>query len=764
MRALVLVVLGLVALASARITTELDDNLFGNLDIKKRQIFILKLLNHVTEPCMYKDIEEIGKNFKFEENIDLFTKTDVVKTFIRHVKLGLMPRGEVFTLHVDRQLKEVVSMFHMLYYAKDFATFIKTACWMRLYCNEGMFVYALTVACRHREDCKGIILPPPYEIYPYFFVRGDVIQKSYLMKMKKGLLDPKLCDLYGIKKTDKDVYIIDENIFDRRVNLNSEDRLRYFTEDIDLNTYYYYFHVDYPFWMRDEIFDKLKCRRFELTLYMYQQILARYYLERLSNGLGEIKTLSFVKPIKKGYWPWMVLHNGVQFPVRHNNYVVLRDDNVDNIRLVDAYEHIIKEAIIKGYIKINGIRLELTKHEDIETLGKLIYGKIEKTDLSTMHVDAYRYLLIVMKSCLGLNTLDVNDKYFVVPTVLDTYQTALRDPVFYQLQKRLITLVHLFKLRLPSYTKEELYFPGVKIDNVMVDKLVTYFDDYLMDMTNAVTLTEDEIKKTTSDMKFMVRKRRLNHQPFKVTLDIVSDKTVDCVVRIFLGPKEDHLGRLIDINKNRLNFVELDSFLYKLNTGKNTIVRDSKEMHNLVRDRIMTRDLWKRIDTITDVKDLLIKDLRNYHTGFPTRLLLPKGKVGGMRMVLYVCVTPLRLVDNVDLNIFDVNRKDLMVDFRSTVLLDKMPLGFPLDRHIDVTKFFTPNMRFVDVMIFHKKQMCDMRTRWEKYVLKNYNMLDRSMIVNMNLDDHMMHNVDQVFVDTDLNTKIDRDLHMIDMD
>ncbi|XP_063829458.1 basic juvenile hormone-suppressible protein 2-like [Ostrinia nubilalis] len=753
MRAVVLLVLAIAALAAGR---QVDDTMLGKdivtMDIKERQMFILKLLNHVLEPVMYKEIEDIGKNFNIEENIQLFTRTEVVKKFIHYYKLGMLPRGEIFTIHVDRQLKEVVSMFHMLYYAKDFVTFIKTACWMRLYLNEGMFVYALTVAVRHREDCKGIILPPPYEIYPYYFLRADVIQKAYLLKMRRGLLDHKLCDFYGIKKTDKDVYIIDENTYDRRTTLNYDDKLRYFTEDIDLNTYYYYFHVDYPFWMRDECFDKIRIRRFELTLYMYQQILARYYLERLSNGLGEIKTLTYNKPIKNGYWPWMMLHNGVQFPKRQNNYVVIRDDVIENLRLADAYEMIIKEAIVKGFVEVNGLRLELTKTDDIETLGRLIYGKIDKVDVDKYHIDAYRYLLIIMKSILGLNTLK-SDKYFVVPSVLDSYQTALRDPVFYKLQKRLIDLVFLFKLRLPCYNKDDLYFPGVKIDNVVVDKLVTYFDDYLMDMTNAVMLTEDELKKTTSDMKFFVRKRRLNHQPFKVAVDVLSDKAADCVIRIFLGPKEDHHGRLIDINKNRMNFVELDSFLYKLVNGKNTIVRNSFDMHNLVRDRIMTRDLWKKVDTITDFRDLLIKDLRNFHTGFPTRLLLPRGKVGGMKMMLYVIVTPLKLVDNVDLNILDTNRKDFMIDFRSTVLLDKRPLGFPFDRRIDVVKFFTPNMKFVDVMIFHKKQVCDMKTRWNKYVLKNYDMYDRTMITD-----------DTSFVDTDIHTKsmVDHDVNVFD--
>nr|AAA27883.1 basic juvenile hormone sensitive hemolymph protein two [Trichoplusia ni] len=749
MRAVLLFVVSLAALRMAR--PEIDDTTLVTMDIKQRQLVILKLLNHVVEPLMYKDLEELGKNFKIEENTDLFTKTDVLKDFIKMRKVGFLPRGEIFTLHVDRQLKEVVTMFHMLYYAKDFTTFVKTACWMRLYLNEGMFVYALTVAVRHREDCKGIILPPPYEIYPYYFVRADVIQKAYLLKMKKGLLDLKLCDFYGIKKTDKDVFIIDENVYDKRVHLNKEDKLRYFTEDIDLNTYYFYFHVDYPFWMKDKFMDKMKMRRFELTYIMYQQILARYILERLSNGMGMIKDLSWHKTIKKGYWPWMKLHNGVEIPVRFDNYVIVRDHNRDVIRLCDEYERIIRDAIIKGFIEINGMRLELTKTDDIETLGKLIFGKIDKVDLDKTLVDSYRYLLIVMKAALGLNTFH-SDKYFVVPSILDQYQTALRDPVFYMLQKRIIDLVHLFKLRLPSYTKEDLYFPGVKIDNVVVDKLVTYFDDYLMDMTNAVYLTEDEIKKTKSDMVFMVRKRRLNHQPFKVTLDILSDKSVDCVVRVFLGPKKDNLNRLIDINRNRLNFVELDTFLYKLNTGKNTIVRNSYDMHNLVKDRMMTRDFMKKVESITDMRDLMIKDLRNLPHWFPTRLLLPKGFVGGMHMMLYVIVTPLRLVDNVDINILDINRKDLMRDFRSTVLLDKMPLGFPFDRRIDVGNFFTPNMKFVEVTIFHKRMTCDMKTRWNRWVLKDYDMVDRTRIES-----------DSYFVDTDLDMKVNRNVNLIDV-
>lgn len=46
----------------------------------------------------------------------------------------------------------------------------------------------------------------------------------------------------------------------------------------------------------------------------------------------------------------MLLHNGVQFPVRLNNQFIVNDNDVNAINLV---EHIIREAILKGYIEVS---------------------------------------------------------------------------------------------------------------------------------------------------------------------------------------------------------------------------------------------------------------------------------------------------------------------------------------------------------------------------------------------------------------------------
>lgn len=56
-------------------------------------------------------------------------------------------------------------------------------------------------------------------------------------------------------------------------------------------------------------------------------------------------------------------------------------------------------------LQINGIRLDLTKSKDIEIIGKLVYGTVEKMDLTKIQVDAYRYMLVLIKAVIGLDTL-----------------------------------------------------------------------------------------------------------------------------------------------------------------------------------------------------------------------------------------------------------------------------------------------------------------------------------------------------------------------
>jgi hypothetical protein len=248
-------------------------------------------------------------------------------------------------------LKPAIALFKLFYYANNWETFYKTAVWARNYVSEGMFLYTFSVALVHRPDTYYYTLPPIYEIYPYYFYNAEVIQEAQYYKQ-----------LYnGQSGANYNNRVIFANYSGHYLNLNPEQSLSYFTEDIGVNSFYYYYNLYYPFWMSGEEFNLKADNRGELFYYMYQQILARYYLERLSNGFGEIKTFNWEVPLETGYYPSLVYPNGLQFPTRPN-FAKLEDyfytygqkygDNryVYSYTYVKDYERRIRDVIDLGYV------------------------------------------------------------------------------------------------------------------------------------------------------------------------------------------------------------------------------------------------------------------------------------------------------------------------------------------------------------------------------------------------------------------------------
>ena len=95
-----------------------------------------------------------------------------------------------------------------------------------------------------------------------------------------------------------------------------EWKLNYFTEDVGLNSGYIYLNAIFPAWLSSEKYNFYKKLRGSLYYYFYQRIAARYYMERLSNDLGEVEDIDWNKPIVTGYYPSMIYSNGLRVPTR----------------------------------------------------------------------------------------------------------------------------------------------------------------------------------------------------------------------------------------------------------------------------------------------------------------------------------------------------------------------------------------------------------------------------------------------------------------
>jgi hypothetical protein len=75
--------------------------------------------------------------------------------------------------------------------------------------------------------------------------------------------------------------------------------------------------------------------------------------------------------------------------------------------------------------------------------------------------------------------------------------------------------------------------------------------------------------------------------------------------------------------------------------------------------------------------------------------MLPKGKKGGMPYQFYFIVSPYNP---------PTEKPHDFISEGGYGYIDSLPYGYPFDRKIDENYWFTPNMYYYDVNIFHKTQ------------------------------------------------------------
>ena len=500
---------------------------------------------------MYPELVAFGKSWNPEQMFDRYANQYVVKNFVSMWKQGMLPRGEIFHIYNDSHLKEVVALFDVLYFAKDFDTFVKTAAWARDNVNEAQFAYALSVAVMHREDCAGLVLPPLYEVAPQLYLHSGDVRDFVSAKMQGQINYVKMTNWTG-------GYEI----------TNPEQLVGYFTEDVGVNAYHAYAHLYMPFWMNCEKYGLTTCQmRGEAFYYYYQQILARYNLQRMANYLPELEDFDWEETIKVGYNPDLLYPNGAQFPARAagQDLSSIKSYTIEDIKTIEAR---IKDAIDSGFvIGKDGNKIPITQYvRGINILGNIIGGS--QDSVNSRYYGSYQTMIRNLFALI----MDPAQEHGVAPGVIGHYETALRDPAFYILQKYVLNFFKQYTDNLPAYKPDDLYFNGVAVKDVAVDKLVTYFDLFDIDVSNVVDVSSvDELDK----LNYVAKTMRLNHAPFTYKIKVSSDKKTSAVVRVFLGPSTDfthsnfygsqasdvYYGHdTADLDRLRNYFVELDRF------------------------------------------------------------------------------------------------------------------------------------------------------------------------------------------------------------
>jgi hypothetical protein len=390
-------------------------------------------------------------------------------------------------------------------------------------------------------------------------------------------------------------------------------------------------------------------------------------------------------PFVEGFAPPTTYRMGVEFPARPYNFYF---QDLKNIRVADmqAFEERIKEAIASGFvITQEGEKLSINNTEGINILGEIIEASV-----NSRNPNYYGSIHNLAHIMLG-RVVDPQGKFGMPPGVMEHFETATRDPAFFRLHKYIDMMIKEHKNFLAPYTHEELDVPGVDITSVDVDDLVTYFEEFDIDLLNAMDDAEG-----LPEVEIKARVQRINHKPFAYKVHVKSDSDHTVTVRVFIAPKKDWYERELPLDEKRWKMIELDKFSAKIHSGDNTILRKSSESSVSIPDRTSTRLLRKQVKEALEGTTPMTVDKDYRHCGQPDRMLLPKGRVNGMPYTLVVMITNWDTDKVTDLpHDYEYGGSLSYCGTTTSKYPDSKPMGFPFDRRIPDIKSFTVSNMFM---------------------------------------------------------------------
>ncbi|OAD55591.1 Arylphorin subunit beta [Eufriesea mexicana] len=643
-----------------------------------RQKNIYELFWHVDQPTVFhSDLYQKARTFSIDDNVNNYNDQEAVSEFVQLLKHGMLPRGNVFTVMNPDMEHQAMVLFRVLFSAKTFNVFYDTAVWARFYLNEQMYLYALSVAVIQRPDTKFMKLPPLYEVLPHLYFNEDVMQKAYHIAMGNTAI--------GTKKTMSgvDYYTLPSNYSGWYLTRKDvpEQRLNYFTEDVGLSYFYFLINHDFPTFMTANTVHTPQIRG-EYYFFIHKQLLTRYYLERLSNGLGEVDRVNLNSPVVTGYYPTMHFHNGLSFPQRVTGTTVPLHMQKHVQMIKDLHSRILSAIDVGYFLDTHGNRIKVYTNDGLNMLGNLVQGNAD-----SLNRQLYGRLDWLVRKVCGFG-YESNVRYQVVPSALEYYSTSLRDPIFYSMYQNILDYYHRYKENVPRYTTEDLSFTGVTIETVNVDELVTFFDHFESMLNNGLSIRSHREAK---NLLIRTRQYRLNHKRFTYHITVNSNRNTKGMVRIFLGPKYDEFGHELDLVHNYKNFLQMDEFIVDLVTGSNEIERNSHESVFVVPDEISSDVFYKKI--LSSIKNPHSFTYSTKPYGFPERLLLPRGTKEGMVYNLFVTISP----------VTETNTVQIDSPVWGQLVNDGRAMGFPLDRPINPLLVNTlSNMYMKNVFIHHR--------------------------------------------------------------
>ncbi|CAH0400855.1 unnamed protein product [Chilo suppressalis] len=604
--------------------------------------------------------------------LDLFSNKDnkLYNTFNNYVEKGATSKGLTFNIYDDELRNAAIALFRLLTNSSqtDKNNFDKLKKWAKDNVNDDLLDYALHLTNVFGNTNLDAQFLPPFIYKPNFFVSGDAIIKALKYLVNDGEISEDIKKTYQILNIDKNTTFINANYSLCSIEQElCKAQIKYFTEDVALNSYYYGLHLLHPFWMSDEELNKANPNHAANYYFAHQQLFARYLLEKENIDPNIVCIESSAEP---NFQPNLYYENGLPFPTRTS---ILGRAIRTHVTFLQNIDMTLTECIQRGIVKVeNGSWIKVTEENSMNLVAKFIRSEIEDVMAAKIIRSVFGY---------ATNGYPIH-LYNPAPSVMHHPQTALRDPVSWYLIKRIVDYYVLYTNNTKSYDLSKYERSDYTIANLEVTRITTIFNYYMINLYKSFGEKANPVNSTN----IFARQRRLNHEPFKVILTVHSKIEKDVIIRIFIGPE----CSIMECWDMHIGFFQLDCYRYRLIEGFNIVTWTPDTSLRYSSDQQFNYSV--PYDSVIENYDIF---------KFPKNLAIPKGREQGVNFTMFVMI----LEDEESHDDF----KESSIYKKITDEISNKPLGFPFHRKADIKSVNdnAPNYKFQNITVFHIKDPVD---------------------------------------------------------
>ncbi|XP_034481933.1 larval serum protein 1 alpha chain [Drosophila innubila] len=612
-----------------------------------KQRFLLEILHHLPEPLLHEQWLGLGQQIVTDKSQYVHYNDHMIKFYQLLSTDRLLPRDVYYNPQQPEHYQETVGLFHFFYNTREWSTLRQNICWARVFVNPGLFLNALIQTLMKRDDYRALIVPRIYELLPAPYHSEQVLREAsrfnyanwiwqnqeqgndtgVQLVLPKRLLPDNLSG--GLRNTSKwseamsEVHIL--SLEERRQSKG----LALLIEDPGWLSYWYYINMGIALQEEPTETDRLR----DWFYFQLSQLLARYKLELYARKL-EYRRLARVR--KQEFTPLRTWH--------YQRYQLETEETLEYLSnlieklLIDVQEAISTQRLLLS----NGTLIDL-RHDQNWQLG---LAELFPYDLSQLQMPSAKEA----QQLLDLHTM-------------------LRDPRFYFYADRILYAYRSYRSAFQPNYRQLVRPTDLRILEVQVSPLITYEEPVDIDVSNLLHSRHFFFgNQFMWPQAMQVRKRRLQQRPFRINLQLESNKTQSIILRTYLTTSGG--------NMNEEPFYQLDSFLTVLHAGNNFINRESIDFSGMIGDHISITELYHYVRLAERDQFDFPLNITIPSCGFPRRLILPRGgATKGLSMRLFVLATPY--------NYRARQENELNCDFSNGVSSwDELPFGYPFERFV----------------------------------------------------------------------------------